>query len=244
MRESVLPTLLVTLGLASGAFAAPLTISNLFEGQFIDISASSGTALGLMDDEERLIASSVSNIVFSSGSLVVGNNGAIAFGLASVEELSPLNEPIPSNAAFQGAQSVMPYWDDIDDKSGEVYFGIVTHPDFGPTTVVQWHNRPLNSIASGLVRFQVQVFGNVGSDDIVAQFIYDDIETPGPNGGAGATIGYQDGGAGFEDALWSFNTAGAVSNGTVLSVTAPEPSTMAFLFPAMILIIRKRKDLA
>ena len=241
MRFHLPIMLLLPLLAASQTGAAPLTISDLFDGQFIDISGSSGTPLGLSDDEEVLLGSSISNLVFPSGAIVVANNGGIGFGLANVEELAPLNEPIPSSAAFTGAQSVLPYWDDIDDKSGEVYFGVVTHPEFGATLIVQWHNRPLNAIASGLVRFQVQIFANVGADAIVAQFLYDDIETPGPNGGAGATIGYQDGGAGFDDALWSFNTAGAVSNGTVLSLIAtPEPATVILLVPAMMMLFRRR----
>ena len=180
MRFQIPVLLLLPLFTASLAESAPLTISDLFDGQFIDISASSGTPLGLTDDEEILLGSSVSNIVFSSSSLIVANNGGIGFGFANVEDLSPLNQPIPSIAAFTGGQAVMPYWDDIDDKSGEVYFGVVTHPDFGPTMIVQWHNRPLNPIASGVVRFQVQIFANVGPDAIVAQFVYDDIETVAP----------------------------------------------------------------
>ncbi len=55
--------------------------------------------------------------------------------------------------------------------------------------------------------------------------IYADVEQPRADGGGSATIGYQDGGAGFNSVEWSFNTSGAVSNGTVLSLI-PEPTSL------------------
>ena len=65
----------------------------------------------------------------------------------------------------------------------------------------------------------IRIVDSISRDkNIDKDLIFEDIEQPGVEGGVGATIGYQDGGAGFGDFQWSFNTAGAVANGTVLSL--------------------------
>ena len=81
------------------------------------------------------------------------------------------------------------------------------------------------------VTFQVQIFGDPlgGPDAVFAQILFEDIEQLGPGGGASATIGYQDGGGGFGDFQWSFDSAASVANGTVLSIVTPEPSTLILL---------------
>ena len=63
--------------------------------------------------------------------------------------------------------------------------------------------------------FQMQVHG---SGSPLASFLYRDIESARANGGGSATIGYQAGGAHGHDEQFSFNTAGSVSNGTIMSL--------------------------
>lgn len=203
---------------AANADAGTLQIVDDLPGKFMDISQTGGTALNLGDDEEVDIGTFPGNFVFLTGPVVVANNGGLGFGNEVVSDLTPGNEPIPSTSAFLGGQAALVFWDDIDDKQGDVFFA-----QFADLLIVQWNNRNLNGTGD-TVRFQIQIFTNPGPSGIFAQFIFDDIEQPAANGGASATIGYQDGAAGFGDVQWSFNTAAAVANGTVLSLVIPSPA--------------------
>ncbi len=155
-------------------------------------------------------------------------------GVLPDTNLAPGNEPIPSLAAFGGGQALLVFWDDLDDKDGDV-FAI----DEAGDLIVQWHNRNLGGGQAGTVRFQLRVFQNPGPLGIVAQFIFDDVQQAAVDGGMGATIGYQDGGAGLNDFQWSFNMVDAVTNGLVLTVVVPQPvpSTSAWGMIAMVIVL-------
>lgn len=56
------------------------------------------------------------------------------------------------------------------------------------------------------------------------------VDLASPGGGVSATIGYQDGGAGNNDAQFSFDAAGAVSDGTVLSLIDTQTTTVLAQF--------------
>ena len=219
-------TLALTLGVAANAGAEQLRIVDNLPGQFIDISVTGGTPLGLSDDEEvELLTSPIGNDVFPSDFTIIANNGGLAFRNPASIDLTPLNESIPSSNAFGGGQAALAFWADIDDKCGDVYFEFQSD-----RLIVQWNNRNIDGTADTLT-FQIQIFDQsaIGPNQIVAQYLFTDVEQTRPGGGASATIGYQDGGAGFGDVQWSFNTPGAVSNGTVLSLVTtysePIPST-------------------
>ena len=215
--------------LAPLAHGQELDIVDNLAGIFEDISASTPLVLG--NDEELVVGTTIGNVVFPAGSVVVADNGGVAFRNPPTTDLAPANEPIPSTAAFGGGQALLVYWDDFDDKDGDVFFSQKTGD-----LIIQWHNRLLGGAQTGTARVQLKVFGNIGPSGIVAQLIFDDIQQPGVEGGVGATIGYQDGGAGFGDFQWSFNTAGAVADGTVLSlvltdsVPATSEWTLVILF--------------
>jgi len=202
---------IMVLAVAGSARTEQLALVDDRPGIFIDISKTGGTPLNLGDDEEVMIGTFGGNLVFLPGTVVVGNNGGIGFGNPTTTDLEPLNESVPSRNAFVGGQAALVFWDDIDDKEGDVFFGVLDD-----RLIVQWNNRPLVEDALTTVRFQVQVFDEFNPDGIFAQFIFDDASDAG--GGASATIAYQDGGVGFGDVQWSFNTAGAVADGTVLSL--------------------------
>lgn len=204
---------LTTVGIAP---AQQLTLVDDLPGAFIDISKTGGTPLNLGDDEEVLIGTFEGNLIFPAGSLVVANNGGIGFGNETVTDLEPINEPIPSHNAFLGGQALLAFWDDIDDKEGDVYFGVAED-----RLIIQWHDRPLADDPSQTVRFQIQIFNEFDPQGVFAQLIFDDVSNAG--GGVSASIGYQDGGAGFGDVYWSFNTAGVVADGTVLSLVMAHP---------------------
>lgn len=222
-RFDVMTAGLVVLAVAGIVRAGSLSLVDDLPGSFIDISLTGGTPLNLADDEEVSIGTFPGSLVFPAGNVVVANNGGIGFGNVTVTDLAALNEPIPSGNAFVGGQATLAFWDDIDDKEGDVFFA-----EFNDRLIVQWNNRPLAADPLQTVRFQIQVFLSAGPGDVFAQFLFDDVA--GAGGAAGATIGYQDGDAGFGDVQWSFNTAGAVTDGTVLSLVMSEPNTHAVPF--------------
>jgi hypothetical protein len=218
-------TLFLLLSLVSSVNAFSVTIVDNIPGVFMDISGT-GTALSLLDDEEVDITTTVGNSLFSAGTVRVGSNGGVRFG-GTGQSLSFSNGSIPSLVAFGGDQTLLPFWDDINTASGtngEIYW-----QEIGTTLIVQWDNVDFFGGEIDQATFQLQVFGL--EDPALAQFLYTDIEGARANGGGSATIGYQDGAVGPNDFQWSFNTAGAVSDGTVLSLieSIPEPSTMLLL---------------
>lgn len=214
----------------TGAASAQLTIVDNVPGAWIDISGS-GTPLGLADDGEADIPTTVGNAVFAAGTARVGNNGAVRFAGPGTQ-LGFTNAAIPSASLFSlDSQVLAPFWDDIDSDTGDVYW-----EEIGGTLIVQWNDRPFFPNTPDHITMQLQVH-SAGS--AFAQFLYEDVEGLRPNGGESATIGYQDGGAGFDDVTWSFNTAGSVSNGTVLSLV-PEPGTLALLGLGALALIRRR----
>ena len=209
MKKAILfGAMALALALTSAA-SAQLTIVDTIPGTFIDISGT-GTALGLGDDGEADIATTVGNSIFGAGTARVGNNGAVRFfGLGL--DLSFINQAIPNVANFGLTSQVLDlFWDDIDSDTGDVYW-----QEIGGTLIIQWNDRPFFPNTPDHITAQLQVHS---SGPALVQFIYADVEGARPGGGVGATIGYQDGGAGFNDVQWSFDTGGAVSNGTVLSL--------------------------
>lgn len=238
--------------LSGSADAAQLDIVNTIPGTFTDIS-STGQLLGLSNDGEVLITSTIGNGVLPAGPLVVGTNGGISFG-PIVNDLLRSNQPIPSNDAFAGQQALLPFWDlimlapddpkdpPIDPPLG-IYFEEVFVSGVGNVAIVQWDN----------VAFA--------------------LGGTAPGGGISATIGYQDGASGNNDVQWSFDT-GSVSDGVVLSliddqvgtllaqflyfdieqggrdvyphgtfqlqIMMPEPSSAIMLLSAMLLVCRRR----
>lgn len=211
-----------------------LSIVNDLPGTFKDIS-STGAILPLSGEQVTTFSTTVSNAVFPAGTLYVGNNGGIGFGISdpNTATLDPNNDPLPSNKAFTNQQSTLGFWDDIGNTVGHVYA-----QEDANEVIVQWDKKPFDTLVGNSVTFEIRIFRNAQCGDILAQFIYFDVEDARPDQGSSATIGYQDGGAGFNDYQWSFNTFGAVEDGTVLSLVCctPEPGTslMALLLiPAL-----------
>ena len=217
-------TAVVSVVPAACAWAGQLLIVDDIPGTFMDITAS-GTILELGGDDEIVIVTTIGNEIFPPGAVVVANNGGLGFAFPPSNDLPPVNEPIPSTAAFGGGRALLPFWDDIDDKNGDV-LELQTED----MLIIQWNDLILTGTGD-TVTFQVQIFGHPlgGPEAVFAQILFADIEQLGPGGGASATIGYQDGGGGFGDFQWSFDTAAAVANGTVLSIVTPEPGTLVLL---------------
>jgi len=208
---------------------APFGLTDSLSGTWIDISPSgtgTGIALDLGDDGEADIMLTGGNSVFGAGPVRVGANGGLRFAGAGTE-LGGTNSalPQPSNSSefgcFGGSQALLAYWDDlltstsIAGTDGHVYW-----EEIGGTLIVQWNDVTFFGTGGAeRLTFQVQI---PSTGPALAQILYQDVQDPLPNGGASATIGYQAGGI-QADQPFSFDTASAVSDGTVLSLVGPTP---------------------
>jgi hypothetical protein len=196
--------------------ATCMFVSNL-PGTWIDISAT-GTALNLGDDIEVDISTTIGNSTFPSGSVRVGSNGGVRFGGTGLD-LGIVNAALPSTAAFSiTSQSLLGFWDDINTVGGTV--GNIYWQETQGRLIVQWDDAGFfGAPSSERITFQIQVPGGAGN--VKAQFLYQDVSGSRADNGASATIGYQAGTpANQNDVQWSFNTAGSVMNGSVLSLVA------------------------
>ena len=219
----LLPATVTLLGVVSAN--AQLGFVTDIPGTFVDI-AETGTDLMIDDEGEAAFVSSIGNRVIPSGRVVVGNNGAIGFEPPS-DNLGPSNGAIPNDEVFGGAQALLPLWDDIGNDIGRVSW-----MEMDNRTIVQWTGRPVNG---SFVTFQLQIFDASEATNPLAQFLYQEVD--GAGGGNTATIGYQDGGAGFNDVTFSLNQT-SVANGTVLTLV-PEPGSAALLASCLLLLRRR-----
>ena len=202
-----------------GAFAQTLQlIDNPRLGEFIDIT-DTGQPLVLPDEGEAQIGTFGGSFVLLPGLIVVGMNGGVGFGNFTITDLEPVNQPIPSGDAFFGGQALLAYWDDIDDKEGDVLSQVLED-----RRIVQWNFGNFDGTGSTL-KLQVQIFETSAPTGIYAQLLYK-IEGPSAGAGGSATIGYQDGTAGFGDIEFSFNELDTVTDGTVLSLMIPSPADL------------------
>jgi hypothetical protein len=125
---------------------------------------------------------------------------------------SPTNQPLPVTVSRYFKYAAVPFWDDLDNDTGNVFHAFTgTAPN--RTWIVQWNNIPhFNNF--GNVTFQVQMQEKVG--DI--SFHYADVGFGNPdwNSGKSATIGLQ---KNITSAVqYSFNTA-SITNGMAISFT-------------------------
>ena len=190
---------------------------------WLEISTS-GVALGLGDDEEVLLSLPFTNSVFSSGQVVVGNNGAIGF--SSNTSLSTQNGPLPDSGLFGGGQALAALWDDLDSDTGDIYVETIGSAP-NRIWVVQWQDRPHfsgNTILDGdEVTFQIQLFEGA-VQGVWAQILYQDVDfmDPSQNGGASAVVGYQ---SGPDSAITWSDHQNVLTSTTVLSLIEGEPPT-------------------
>ncbi len=171
------------------------TIDDTDMTPFEDISAT-GTALGLIDDGEANVTLPFTFEVDgqSSTDVRIGNNGGILFAVTDGNVPFTNATLIPQDPAL-----IAPFWDDIDDNMGDVFWEVLgTAPN--RRFIVQWNDRShFNNIGSST--FQAILFE--GSNDVL--FVYEDVlfEDAQFDNGASATIGV----ASINDiAQYSFNT--------------------------------------
>jgi hypothetical protein len=222
--------------LSAGVAPAQIVIVDNLGGAFIDISTT-GTPVPFvadpsgepLEEQEGVITTSIGNNLFPPGKLMVGWNGGIAWEPFESEDLSELNGPLPALGpyppdpdCFGGSLTVLPYWDDLGNGVGNVYY-----EEFSDKLIVQWEGVPLDSDPERpLLTFQVQIFNDAQdgpreAGQCYAQFVYRSVKVRG-GAGASATIGVQlpadEIDAKPRAVTWSVNKPGAIRDGTVLSV--------------------------
>ncbi|MBL8880980.1 MAG: hypothetical protein JNG88_17840 [Phycisphaerales bacterium] len=206
-------------------------------GTFIDIATNGGIPLNLDDEDETVINVSIGNFLFPAGPVAVGNNGGAAWAPPSTN-LGPVNQPLPSLQAFGGGRSLLPFWDDIGNTVGDVWYR--QDPN---QLIIQWKGNHFGD-SNDTTNFELQV-KNLGpslgpGNEIIAQLLYQDIQQPRADGGASATIGYQaDAASPFVSNQFSFDTPDSVYDGTVLSLLVPEPAGIGLLAMGLLAIRRR-----
>ncbi len=149
---------------------------------WIDITAT-GTPLGLTDDGEADVTMPFDFTLYGSTSdlVCIGNNGGLLVGQAGCS-ISTANVALPSGNVPMG---VLPFWDDIDSDTGDVYYetqGVAPNRMF----IVEWYNRPHFSNI-GSATFEVILFE--GSNEILFQYEDVDFGNTTYDLGASATVG-------------------------------------------------------
>ena len=192
------------------------TIDDTDMTPFEDISAT-GTALGLSDDGEANVTLPFMFIVDgqSSSDVRIGNNGGILFA-TTTGDLSFNNATLVA----QDPALIAPFWDDIDDNMGDVFWEVLgTAPD--RRFIVQWNNRShFNNVGSST--FQAILFE--GSNEVL--FVYEDVlfENAQFDNGASATIGI----ASINDiAQYSFNTPSLDGVNAIRFTPVNQPATIS-----------------
>jgi subtilisin-like proprotein convertase family protein len=207
-----------------GTIDAQSIIPELTEGNagdvFVDISET-GTPLNLTDDGVAQVETTIGNRMLPAGPIRISNNGLVLAGSSGIPGY--VNEQLP----FENLGTlVAPYWDDLTDVSGNVYWEEI---DFNgvPTLVVQWDDLShFNSPTTGGVTFQLHIYQE-GSGGPLARYIYNDVSfgVAGLDGGASATVGFQV--AESDEAnQYSFNTPESIADSDVITwSTAPDVDT-------------------
>ncbi len=149
---------------------------------FVDISAT-GIPLGMTEDGETTVTTTVGNAAFPAGLTTIGNNGVVASGPDVF--ISFVNSILPN---YQWDAALVPFWTDLGVAIGDVYYE-ERLVDGINTLIVQWDDIP-HLQTPGTVTFQLQLFE---TGPIVARYVYPDVDFGNPiyDGGNQATVGLQ-----------------------------------------------------
>jgi hypothetical protein len=195
---------------------------------FVDISAT-GTALDLIDDEERSISMPFSFDFYglTSNQICVDNNGLVLFGLTCPSFALFANTSLPAPLPVP---AIMPLWDDFDSESGNVYTdtrGAAPNRQF----IVEWFDRVH---FNGSSNTDGATFELIFNEDGTLQFEYADVAysaftnvTGDPDDcsmGACATIGLQSDPTMF-NAFSAFQASVADDSGIVWAPSMPQVFT-------------------
>ena len=191
---------------------------------WVDISTT-GAALALVDDGEANITLPFTFPFYgvNTTAIRVGNNGGLLMGVTTGDLWAGNTCPQPITSP--SAPLIMPFWDDMDSETGDVYwqaFATCPHPDCsGQCAVVEWYNRPHYS-NTGSGTFEALLCDN---GDILFQ--YQDVVFGDPaamDNGVSATVGIEDEGQNAAYLLpYSCNQAVITDNLAIKYTLGPIP---------------------
>jgi hypothetical protein len=212
--------------LASGQW-----FSSTYPGTFVDLSpaGTNGTAITPLDDSTHQIVTTLGNGLFPPGFITIGNNGIV--WSAAGEDAPYQNSDIPPTGVPDGmAESsngiICAYWDDLLPDAA--YPTQIYWQEAGGVLYIEWYreNHFGSSIFGEDITFEVQIFSSPAPGAPWIQIFYPDATFGGSmaanDNGASATVGWvKAANAIGRNAKWSFDTAGSVPNGLILSIFPP-----------------------
>jgi hypothetical protein len=236
IRRSLMPrfrflSLLAVAVLATAASAQ--TISSGFIGTFVDLSAAgtNGNAITPTDDSAHNITTTVGNGLFPAGPITISNNGHCyaSMGTTSVYsnvDIVPGSTTVPTGLVGAANGILLPHWDDLYPNAShptQIYW-----QEIGGVLYIEWfrENHFADATVNQDVTFEVQVFSAPPAGSPWIQYLYLDTVFGGTfaanDNGASATVGWVAGANTLGlNAKWSFDTAGAITSGMVLSIFPP-----------------------
>jgi subtilisin-like proprotein convertase family protein len=234
MRRSLSLALCAGTSLAMVAGArAQYAITTATPGSLIpNVDVAANLVAGSQGDDNTVtftLPAAYGNGILAAGSVIVGDNGFLVASAA----------PSYTNAALvsTNAKGYYPMWDDLLMQTVSSGFPTATigrgnegvfKLDTGSMFVIQWNGRTYNPDGSGYAagdagtgyQFKMQLQIHMSSDPsgTLAQFVYQGLGTVT---GQSATVGLVAQAPAGTVVQYEFNTAGSLSDTTVLTVTAP-----------------------
>lgn len=211
------------------SIAGAQSFTTALPGSFVDISTTGGTAIiGVTDDSNHAILTTLGNTLFPAGNQTVCNNGCVVGGSAAAGT-TYINATIGASGLPVGLSggnvALCPFWDDLYPETGATNTTIYWQESAG-VLYIMWKNDNHFSDATvgNGITFEIQVFSSVPScASPYIQYLYTDTVFGGVNAATAdnalsATIGYATTIAGLGNALYSFNTTQAGLTAAPLSV--------------------------
>lgn len=195
-------------------------------GTFVDISTTGGTAItNVGDDTSHAIVTTVGNIAFPAGAVLLGSNGVALSSTAPAGTFVTYGNFC--NATYSGSgfpagnAALMPFWNDLMaiNANTTLYW-----QESAGVLYIMWKGiGHYFAVAGQDMTFEIQVFANPSSCTApLVQFLYTDVTFGGSQAtydfGAQATVGYLAGTTGLADAQFSCLTASLTAT-SVLSMT-------------------------
>ena len=226
----------LAIGLLAVAANAQVTVGP-GTATFVDISTTGTAITGAGDDSAHGFTSTVGNVLFPAGSVVVTSNGTLISGAtpgSSIYFNSPITPTSDGTQFGYGAANpvICPFWDDLyasGNPGGTLYW-----QEISGVLYVQWQNIGHYPTAAGPgITFQVQIVNGPPCALGTINMVYPDATFGGAQAandtGASATVGYVAGGG--ANAQYSFDTPGSIPDGTSLVVSGYGPFTLTFSSP-------------
>ncbi len=182
------------------------------------IDATDGTPLNLTDDGEANVTLPFAFTFYgvSSTAIRVGNNGGLLFNATS-GDLGVTNGDLGTTTSNN---LIVPFWDDIDDETGNVYYktvGVAPNRRF----VVEWYNRPHYKSGGGVGNVTFELILYEGTNNIKFQYqdvVFGDPDNPSWDYGGSATVGIRQSGSNYLQ--YSYNQP-VLSNGLAICFRYP-----------------------